>query len=294
MMRAVMLSLWVGVMAQAGAATVASGNPFEELYLRATNEFAQAHFFKPAELPTADLSCTLAPMIVAEVRGQTGLAHPQEQFGTLSRSNGVLTVDTSRPAVYVGSDTVQRKQTAYAQLIYLWVYAGEALGPSPSALGLQGVRITLDSSGQPGIWEVLTEHSGAELLFVSQRLETAALAEFGKPLPGRRYAIERSRSEVPLVVVARVLDDAPAVMGPMVYLSAGTHDASTLICRCMPAQVKALVGTSTYTLVPFPAGRPDELLNEARTKAKAPTAFWPGERPGAERLENCLRLPSSF
>ena len=78
---------------------------------------------------------------------------------------------------------------------------------------MQGIRITLNSAGQPAIWEVLADGSGAELIFVSQSLEAAALAEFGKPLPGRRYAIERSVEEAPSVVVARVIDDGPMAHG---------------------------------------------------------------------------------
>ena len=127
---------------------------------------------------------------------------------------------------------------------------------------MQGIRITLNSAGQPVIWEVLADSSGAELFFVSQNLEAAAMAEFGKPLPGRRYAIERSVEAAPDVVVARVIDDGPVAMGPIVYLSAGTRAVSTLICRCMPAQARKLLATSTYDLAAIP-GRFDELAHHA-------------------------------
>ncbi len=159
---------------------------------------------------------------------------------------------------------------------------------------MQGIRITLNSAGQPALWEVLTDSSGAELIFVSHSLEAAALAEFGKPLPGRRYAIERSMEEAPNVIVARVIDDGPVAMGPMVYLSAGTRTVSTLICRCMPAQVRKLVATATYDLLPFQSGPTNSLITQANALLKERTAFWPGEHPGEERLEQCLRLPGAF
>ena len=155
---------------------------------------------------------------------------------------------------------------------------------------VQGIRITLNTNGQPVIWEALADSSGAELIFVSQTLEAAALAERGKPLPGRQHAIERSTQGAPKVIVARVIDDGPIAMGPIVYLSAGTRDISTLICRCMPAQAKKLLDTSTYELLPLNALTVQSLLTQAKEQA----FFWPGDQRGDDRLERCLRLPSAF
>ena len=183
----------------------------------------------------------------------------------MSLSNGVPVLDRSRPAIYWQSDTVQLKGKAHARFSYVWCYSpgpqGSERGQSTnnvspgrpeSGLPLQGIRITLNSAGQPVIWEVLADSSGAELIFVSQNLEAAAVAEFGKPLPGRRYAIERSVDEAPNVIVARVIDDGPVAMGPIVYLSAGTRAVSTLICRCMPAQAKRLLAHERLRFVALP------------------------------------------
>jgi hypothetical protein len=148
---------------------------------------------------------------------------------------------------------------------------------------VQGVRLTLNSVGRPAIWEVLEDSSGAGLVFVSQSLEAAAAARFGKALPGRRFAIERSTQAAPKVVVARVIDDGPVGMGPIVYLSAGTRTVSTLICRCMPAQVKTLRTTAAYDLLPLPA-IPRDLL-------PLTPGFWPGDVATDNRLEKWLRLP---
>jgi hypothetical protein len=278
------LSLWLGAVVRAQAVGEASAQPYGEIYCRATNQFAEACFFKPAEPKVPDLSFALAPMLLQEVRGTNPAPPHHEQFGLVTRSNGVLRVDTSRPAVYVAADSVQRQEKTYARMSYLWVYAD---------FRLQGVRLTLDGSGQPCLWEVLADGSDAELLFVTQRLEAAARAQLGKPLPGRRSALERSWSESPKAVVARVLEDAPAVMGPMLYLKAGTAEVSTLICRCMPAQAKKLVRTSTYALVPL-SGPTAELLNEAKARSRTPAAFWPGEALEGMRLEKALRLPRAF
>ena len=225
----------------------------------------------------------------------------------MSLSNGVLALDRSRPAIYWQADTVQLKGKAHARFSYdgvtpLWSPGSESRArhqraspwPTRSRLPLQGIRITLNSAGQPVIWEVLADSSGAELIYVSQNLEAAALAEFGKPLPGRRYTIERSAKEAPNVIVARVIDDGPVAMGPIVYLSAGTRAVCTLICRCMPAQAKRLLGTSVYDLLPFQAVAAQALLTQAGGLAREPTAFWPGGQSSSDQLEKRLRLPSGF
>ena len=68
-------------------------------------------------------------------------------------------------------------------------------------------------------------------------------------LPGRRFAIEASLDAAPRVVVPRVIEDAPAVMGPILYLRAESAEVATLICRCMDSQALQLVGTGYYKLI---------------------------------------------
>jgi hypothetical protein len=171
---------------------------------------------------------------------------------------------------------------------------GGALGQETVGLALQGVRMTLNSAGRPAVWEVLADSSGVEVIFVSRSLESAALAEFGKPPPGRRYAVERGLEESSGVVVARVIEDGPIAMGPMVYLSAGSRSVSTLICRCMAAQAKQLVETKNYELFPVLVGSPSPSLLRARAQMGSRPAFWPGDGQSDGRLEKCLRLPEKL
>lgn len=283
--------------------------PYTEIYQRATNEFACAEYFKPAETRTGtnELSFALAPLILQQVNHTQELPTLPDRFGTLSDINGALVLDRSRPAIYWQADSVQVKGKAHARFSYVWCYSlgnqGSEHGPgtnnaSPSraetALPLQGIRITLSSAGQPVIWEVMADSSSAKLLFVSQSLEAAAVAEFGRPLPGRRYAIERSSESAPDVIVARVIDDSPVPTGPIVYLSAATRQVSTLICRCMPAQARKLLATGTYILLPFQETSTNSPITQAKLILQKRAAFWPADDASGNGLGACLRLPEVF
>src|ERR1019366_1741728 len=69
--------------------------PYAEVYQRATNEFAEAEFFKPAETKTNDLAFSLAPLILQQVKGANEPFSLPDQFGALSFSNGVPSLDPS-------------------------------------------------------------------------------------------------------------------------------------------------------------------------------------------------------
>jgi hypothetical protein len=236
---------------------------FAGISQRTTNEFAKAIFFKPAEPKTNELAFSLAPLILQEVRPGQEPSSQRDRFDALSLSN-----------VFWQIDTVQVHGKPHIRVSYAWRCAQASL---------QGVRLTLNSAGHPVIWEVLADSSGARIIYVSQSVEAAAAAEFGQPLPGRRYAVERSLAAAPKVVVARVIDDGPVAMGPIVYVGADARDVTTVICRCMPAQAKKLLATTTYDLLPVQA-----------LPAGVPPAFWPPDPPTIQPSEGLLRLPSAF
>ncbi|HXP63308.1 MAG TPA: hypothetical protein VN829_22595 [Dongiaceae bacterium] len=289
-----LLSIMLCCPRPARAQALSADLPRAEIYGRATNWFAEAVFQKPLEGGSSELSSQLAPLIIQEVNEDGRATVPgRDQFGSLSLSHGLPALDAARPAVYASLDAAQLNGKPHARLTYLWCYSLEPSRPG-AELAMQGIRLTLDAAGKPAVWEVLAEHSGAELIFASQALESAAAAQFGKPLPGRRYALERSVSQAPRVIVARVLEDAPVAMGPIVYLRAGTRSVSTVICRCMPAQVKRLAATRAYKLQFCQAASADQLLPAARIQAGSQVAFWPGDEPAGNRLERCLRLPGEF
>jgi hypothetical protein len=281
--------------------------PDNPIYQRATNEFAAAIFYKPMEPRASDLGGSLAPLILQQVNDPQAPLSLSDQFGMLSYSNDAPVLDPSRPVIYSEVDTVLIKGTTLARCSYLWCYTPALLevaqgqrmpvaAPGLAGLGLplQGIRITLNAAGQPAIWEVLADDSRCKLLYVSQNLEAAAIAEFGRPLPGRRYATEVSPHSAPEAFVARVIDDSAVAAGPIVYLSADSRSVSTLICRCMPAQAKRLLATRTYELLPFRVVSTNSLILQARFASQNRAAFWPGDDPDGKQLAASLRLPEAF
>lgn len=160
----------------------------------------------------------------------------------------VATTDGLVVRASIGSVRVGERE--FEQITYRWSREEE-----PNA-SLNGIRVTIDANGFPVIYEVVEPERGMTLLFVSKSVEEAAHDAHGPPLHGRRYAVEQSVSDRPAVVVARVIEDGPQPMGPIVYLSPDGVTVETLICRCMPSQVDELVASETYPLIADDAAAP--------------------------------------
>lgn len=250
--------------------------PREAIYARADLNFAEVILFKPADPEHgSELQRKSTPLIMQEVQGTN------------------LVNDSLLTPLYLLEGHVEVQGRILEQATFFWRYP-PSLATDSKLLPAQGVRITHNSAGLPVIWEVLADSSGAELIFVSQNLEAAANAEFGPPLPGRRFAVERELAEAPTVVVARVLSDSPVAMGPIVYLNTGTRDVGTLICRCMEAQARNLTGEGTYEVTVVTADEMASLIEESLPSGKFQKADWRAETTGTKRLERLLRLPKDF
>ncbi len=254
--------LWLGLLAALGSGchpsqsvSVVADVRRDEIQSRVTNHFAQVVMFKPAEGGfDSALATQLAPLLI-QATTATNAAPPLLQ----------LSIHTNLVTIYTNH---------YPQFSYVWNQA--RTGAAGSAAPAQGVRLTLDSRGAPVIWEVLHDATGADLIYVAQSLEVLARAEFGPPLAGRKFAVERRQRDAETTVVANVIDDGPAAMGPILYLHADNYDVSALICRCMPAQFQTLLGQQDYQLLPASPENRDE------------------SRFSAKPLEQRLRLPSRF
>lgn len=264
----------------------------------AAMRFDQAHLLKPRENPDHAFAHSLSPLVLEEVRG------------------------TNAPAVFTNVffqvGAVQLGGRTHAQITYWWHYDHPKAQPrppehrpqarrgpdasplkrtraetgAPNRLTAQGVRLTLDSRGFPVIYEVLGHTGRVAQIFVNQSLESAARAEFGSALPGRQFAIERRVSDAPDIVVPRVIEDPPAVMGPIIYLHEANQAVATVICRCMPAEAKTLIGQSFYELVP--ADFSGNVPAATRLDAAQPRGLREDFLTQTNRLSQSLRLPRDF
>jgi hypothetical protein len=250
----------------------------QELYDRADRAFAAAYLWRPSSETSDAERLDAAPLLMQETGGARGEREP-DPFGALEwDERGASRVVAAPPTVYFLDSTVEIGDRSYGQRTYRWWY------PAPSgttAPATQGIRVTSGQDEFPAVYEVLSDSSGARLIFVATAVEQAAAEEYGPPLPGRRFAIERAVEDAPDVIVAGVLESGPTPLGPFVYLSKQTRDVGTLICRCMPSQVDVVLDSTEYRLISLSA---EELPGW-------PTPSWlrPDE---AGSLQSVLRLPS--
>lgn len=232
----------VGVLAGAGTRhnETPRAVPREAIQTRVTVSFDFTVMFTPAEAgPERSLAERLAPLIIQEVTSTNTESLWRDQFG----------LPSAPPQVVFESGQTLINGRSHDQLDYSWTYPSNT--PTIESVRMaQGVRLTLNAAGEPVIWEVLGDSSGANIIYVAQSLELAARAEFGSPLPGRRFSIERSLAEAPDTIVANVISDGPTPMGPVIYLRTASRDVSALICRCMPSQGGRLLGQKSYELHP--------------------------------------------
>ncbi len=233
----------VGNGCQRAAAAKLSETDRATIQLRVTNHFPHAVMFKPVQGGfESALPAQLAPLLLQAVT-TTNTAALWRDRPTASAAAVTLSAHTN---------TITIATNRYLQFSYVWSYP-DTESSAPAALPNQGVRITLDSRGAPVIWEILADTTGADVIYVAQSIELLAQAEFGAPLPGRKYAVERGVMDAPRTVVANVIDDGPVPMGPILYLANGSRDVAALICRCMPSQVGTLAEQQDYQLDDTPA-----------------------------------------
>jgi len=244
----------------------------QQIHARTDLQLERAILIKPAAtVSEQSQGWILAPLLLQEIT-------PQLQPAS----------DTTNRTVHFSERQVWINDIPHQQVAYYWTNTATDTGRE--GVSLQGVRITTDSLGTPVIWEVFTDSSGAKPVYVARSLETAVSTALGGALPGRRFAVEQRRP-APGVVVARMIDDAPVPMGPIVHVRAGNGDVATLICRCMPSQVKELAGYQWYELQPI-EGDEGAWIQRA-TRGSVPAAQledWLNPR----RLQALLRLPPSF
>ncbi len=291
-------------------ATVQTPATHHEIYALGDLHWPDALYYKPAG-SVSDLDAYAAPLILQEVQpaGRIGRVRVDE--------NGRPAVEAGRPTVYYGRSRCTLEGREYEQLSFLWFYA-QSIEPAPSSnVPVQGIRITLDSEGLPLLWETMANDQPRRVIFASARLETLARQQYGPPLPGRLHSLETAVASdalasdalasdgvasdavasEPGAIVARVLEDGPLPMGPIVHLLRdGT--IGTLTCRCMPSQVDDFVETLPYDLAPIQEladlGLHDLDSIMDHQSAAVYLAFTLDVAQDHSRISQLLRLPDDF
>jgi hypothetical protein len=269
--------------------------PFSRAALdaRLNRVFTNGILYKPKAASAESLASHLAPLFVWELNDVSLRAQAAHPFAAAEREEG----ETGRAVVYARESTVELQGQPHAQVSYLWSCPDPG---RPQLRAVQGIRLTLNSVGQPVIWEVLSEADELGVIFVAESLEGAAKAAYGGPLPGRRYAIESAAVPGKNCWVARLLQDGPMPMGPIVYLQAQPPSLVTVLCRCMPAQVNAVPDTRWYDLVALTrASEQSQASSGPRPTVSQDGSTAPLDRltglavmaSDAQELESCLRLP---
>jgi len=233
--------------------------PEDEIRERSRRSFARAVFYKPREESLVGIESTFAPLIVEEI-GTDDECAADDPFGSIELTPYTPTRKEPRwtrshPTVYFAEGIVDLHGERFQHLVYLWWYAARHTCPGGKhGLG-RGVRVVVDPSGYPILWEALEAYHGENapdrVVFVSADLERRAREHFGEPLPGRRYSIEGPKILGRNVVVAGLIDDAATPMGPYVYLNKGQRYITTIHCRCMPSQFENVAETREYRFQPL-------------------------------------------
>lgn len=221
---------------------------------RASTTFDRAIFYKPRTGSWPGLEETYAPLIVQEISEQ-----------------GVNDGDTAR-FVYASRDHATIGDSSHDRVSYSWRSAG---GGAPSRLAWQGIRITIGHDGFPLLWEVLNSAERVALVYVSESAERAAQKAYGPPQPGRRFAIEPCPGDVSRPMVVNVLPDGPVPMGPYIYLAKGSHEVTTVLCRCSPSQMNEVVEARWYDLRPGDVTEVSSGLETQESRPLSEQLRWP-------------------
>ena len=134
--------------------------------------FKRARIFLLSDSDRKSPEHLLAPIIVHE----TGINAAAKQPGWTGGKE-------KERRVYLLRSEVEINGAPHPQFAYCWHY--ETPGRPAKIL-----RMTLDSSGYPAIFEVLTGTGELTALYASRGLEDAAAKEQAAVLPGKQYSIE--------------------------------------------------------------------------------------------------------
>lgn len=212
--------------------------------------FDAADIYMP---PAAEASAIerYAPILVVERAADPRYAPDADRLGqVIATDMDHVEVRPDQPALYSYVRRVLLMGHEHDQLVYVaWFPEHPALTTNdPMAGHIDGltVRITLDRGGRPAIVETMANCGCFHGLYPSQRLEAAAVAEYGEPAEGMRYALAREAGRKLNTHIPSLLTEENGNDRPVVYVAAGWH--AIMHVSFKPAEAS---GRETYSLRPY-------------------------------------------
>ncbi len=159
---------------------------------------------------------------------QIDIEHPTVYWTTqeakIGTDEGAQSLLARRTSNHLSSKIGSQKRK---QIVYVaWYPSRPALRSGDSTAGLiDGVviRITLDGHNRPAVYEFVRSCGCYHMLYIAEFVEAAARRHFGEPLPGKKYALQKTGSKRELFIPSLVPDDGSHPTRPVVSVSAGHH-----------------------------------------------------------------------
>ncbi|MFQ5489676.1 MAG: hypothetical protein ACE5GE_03040 [Phycisphaerae bacterium] len=225
------LLFWGAIPAWAGVAREESKLPAKRA-AKTKKTFDRVALWRP---PAHDLMSSIvrfAPLIAVEWPQKRAYDRDDDRIGAvrLSGTWGQIEVgiEPSDPVVYTFASQAKINDRTYLQVNYVWWFPERPpmIEDDPAAGPIDGgtLRITLDAQDQPAIVESSLNCGCAHEVFVSKELEAAARREFGPPLEGKQFSVERHIPGKHDVIVIDTFTPASVASQPLVLLAAGYHE----------------------------------------------------------------------
>lgn len=212
--------------------------------------FNAAEIYAPPDAQASALE-RYAPMLVVERAADPVYAPDADRIGqVIATDMDHVEVRPDQPTLYSYARRVWLMGHEHEQLVYVaWFPEHPALTANdPMAGRIDGltVRITLDREGRPAVVETMANCGCFHGLYPTQRLEAAAVAEYGEPAEGVRYALAREAGRRLNAHIPSLLADNHPNNRPVVYVAAGWH--AIMHVSFEPAEASE---RETYSLRPY-------------------------------------------
>ena len=198
-----------------------------------------------------------APVIVQGVRSSApdsaGYDPKADELGSphVTADGKGVRIDTAEPRVFARVEHAEVNGVELKQLVYAFWYPNHPIGTVESGSVDGGVlRVTLDTTGEPAVFEYTQPCGCFHGVFVSEPVEAAALGQYQKTARRRAHAVEPPLKGHDDWVVRGVVS-GPSSGRITLYLAAGKHSCEAICMRSADAEVPGASARRTYAVAPY-------------------------------------------